>query len=76
MDCTVTLLPVVSSVLGGERILTSILSGEQYFASHYYLGHRRFETGEPELFLFGELQDLNHLPPKPVKVVDRLSYFF
>lgn len=42
-------------------------SDEQYFSSHYYLGHRRFETGEPELFLFGDLQDLNYLPPKPVK---------
>lgn len=39
-----------------------------YFSSHYYLGHRKFETGEPEVFLFGDLQDLNYLPPKPVKV--------
>ena len=41
---------------------------ETYFASQYYLGHRRFETGDPELFLFGELTDLNYLPDQPVAV--------
>ncbi len=54
--------------------ITCLWSSEnQYFSSHYYLGHRKFETGEPELFLFGDLQDLNYLSPKPVKVELRAS---
>jgi hypothetical protein len=32
------------------------------------LGHRKFETGEPELFLFGETNDINFLNRKPVSV--------
>ena len=43
-------------------------SDDRYFSSHYYLGHRKFESGEPELFLFGDLPDLNYLPPKPATV--------
>ena len=39
-----------------------------YFSTHYHLGHRKFETGEPELFLFGELNDVNFLNRKPVSV--------
>ena len=32
------------------------------------MGHRKFETGEPELFLFGETNDINFLNRKPVSV--------
>ena len=32
------------------------------------MGHRKFETGEPELFLFGEFNDINFLNRKPVSV--------
>ncbi len=43
-------------------------TGGHYFASHYYLGNRKFQTGEPELFLFGDLPDVNYLPSKPTTV--------
>lgn len=46
----------------------NVYTDEPFFSSHFYLGHRKFETGEPELFLFGDLQDINYLPAKPVKV--------
>jgi len=49
--------PSVLTVLGGV-----------YFSNHYYLGHKKFDTGEPEVFLFGDLQDINYLPVKPIKV--------
>ena len=39
-----------------------------FFSTHYHLGHRKFETGDPELFLFGELSDINFLNRKPVSV--------
>ena len=45
----------------------SITEGS-YFSTHYYLGHRKFETGEPELFLFGETNDINFLNRKPISV--------
>jgi hypothetical protein len=41
---------------------------ENYFSSHFHLGYRKFEAGEPEVFLFGELNDINFLPSKPVAV--------
>ena len=52
---------------------TCILSTAEgsYFSSHYHLGHRKFESGEPELFLFGELNDINFLNTKPVSVSER-----
>ena len=45
-----------------------LVSGLSYFSSHYHLGHRKFETGDPEVFLFGELNDINFLNSKPVAV--------
>ena len=48
-------------------IISSITEGS-YFSTHYYLGHRKFETGEPELFLFGETNDINFLNRKPISV--------
>ena len=49
-------------------LLLNVDEGGLYFSNHYYLGHRKFDTGEPEVFLFGDLQDLNYFPSKPVKV--------
>lgn len=50
------------------NMFTHTHTGSNYFSSHYYLGHRKFECGDPELFLFGELADLNFLPDKPTSV--------
>ena len=38
-----------------------VLIDSTYFSSHYYLGHRKFETGDPEVLLFGDMMDLNYL---------------
>jgi len=37
-----------------------------YFASHFIMGGERFDSPQPESFLFGENDDLNHLGAKPV----------
>ncbi|VDP10922.1 unnamed protein product [Soboliphyme baturini] len=38
-----------------------------YFGTHFMLGDERFETMQPESFLFGENCDLNFLGSKPVQ---------
>jgi E3 ubiquitin-protein ligase MGRN1 len=42
-------------------------AGGNFFSSHFRLGHRRYETGDPEYFLFGDLTDLNFLGTRPVQ---------
>ncbi|KXJ08562.1 RING finger protein 157 [Exaiptasia diaphana] len=37
-----------------------------YFADHFIMGGSRFDTTQPEAYLFGENNDLNYLSPKPV----------
>lgn len=39
--------------------------GNYYFASHFIMGGERFETTEPESYLFGENTDLNFLGGRP-----------
>jgi hypothetical protein len=41
--------------------------GGNYFSSHFRLGHRKYETGDPEYFLFGDMSDINFLNKKPVQ---------
>ena len=43
------------------------ITGGNFFSSHFRLGHRRYETGDPEYFLFGEMTDINHLATRPVQ---------
>lgn len=51
---------------------SSVLSpGKSYFADYFLMGGSRFDTPQPEAYLFGENSDLNLLNPKPVSV----SYF-
>lgn len=40
-------------------------SGSAYFTPHFILGGERFETSQPEMYLFGENMDLNFLGGKP-----------
>ena len=51
-----------------------------YFGSHFIMGGERFETVQPEMYLFGENQDLNFLGSRPVPVCvfyyDTVYYFF
>ncbi|CAL1282629.1 unnamed protein product [Larinioides sclopetarius] len=37
----------------------------KYFASHFIMGGEKFQTTEPEMYLFGENMDLNYLGGKP-----------
>lgn len=41
-----------------------------YFGSHFIMGGQRFETAQPEAYLFGDNNDLNwfHSRPYPVRI--------
>ena len=39
-----------------------------FFGSHFIMGGEKFETMQPEAYLFGENTDLNFLGPKPFDV--------
>jgi len=41
-------------------------AGTNYFANHFIMGGEKFESPQPESFLFGENTDLNFLGCKPV----------
>lgn len=45
----------------------SSLSGN-YFGSHFIMGGERFDTPQPESYLFGENSDLNFLGSRPAPV--------
>lgn len=53
-----------------ERILDTILFLliGNYFGSHFIMGGERFDTPQPEAYLFGENTDLNFLGCKPTPV--------
>jgi len=40
-------------------------SGGPYFSNHFIMGGEKFDTPQPEAFLFGENSDLNFLGTKP-----------
>jgi len=42
------------------------LSGKSYFADYFLMGGSKFDSPQPEAYLFGENSDLNLLNPKPV----------
>jgi hypothetical protein len=41
-------------------------SGGSFFANHFIMGGEKFDSPQPEAFLFGENADLNFLGGKPV----------
>lgn len=41
-----------------------------YFSSHFIMGGERFDTAQPEMYLFGENMDLNFLGSRPAPVSD------
>lgn len=45
-----------------------------YFGTHFIMGGERFDTPQPEAYLFGENGDLNFLGSRPTAV--RISIFF
>lgn len=50
-----------------EFYLMSLISGN-YFGSHFIMGGERFDTPQPESYLFGENSDLNFLGSRPTPV--------
>ena len=46
----------------------SLSVGTNYFGSHFFLGNCKFNSPSPEVFLFGENNDLNYLGTHPVTV--------
>lgn len=40
-----------------------------YFGSHFIMGGERFDTPQPEAYLFGENADLNFLGSRPTPVL-------
>jgi len=42
--------------------------GGNYFGSHFIMGGERFDTPQPEAYLFGENVDLNFLGNRPTPV--------
>lgn len=52
--------------IGANLNVSSV--GKSYFADYFLMGGSRFDTPQPEAYLFGENSDLNLLNPKPVSV--------
>lgn len=44
-----------------------VFSGS-YFGQHFIMGGERFDTSQPEAYLFGENGDLNFLGSRPTAV--------
>ena len=40
-----------------------------YFAPYYYMGNEKFQTTQPESYLFGDNVDLQYLGPKAQNVI-------
>lgn len=53
-----------SSFAGAKNILSS---GQMFFGSHFLMGGELYDTSKPEVFLFGDQQDLELLGNRPVK---------
>lgn len=47
-----------------------------YFGSHFIMGGERFDTPQPEAYLFGENTDLNFLGSRPTPVIDCPDIFY
>lgn len=49
-------------------ILIYMLCAGNYFGTHFIMGGERFDTPQPEAYLFGENADLNFLGSRPTVV--------
>lgn len=50
-----------------SRFHSSLCAGT-YFGTHFIMGGERFDTPQPEAYLFGENGDLNFLGSRPTAV--------
>ena len=51
---------------GGSAYRFPPKAGTNYFANHFIMGGEKFDSPQPESFLFGDNSDLNFLGSKPV----------
>jgi hypothetical protein len=58
----------MSSTIGGGKGCGSMSGGAAFFGGHFLMGGELYDTAKPEVFLFGDQQDLELLGTKPVKV--------
>lgn len=49
-------------------VLLHLIFAGNYFGSHFIMGGERFDTPQPESYLFGENSDLNFLGSRPTPV--------
>lgn len=47
---------------------TYLFFSGNYFSSHFIMGGERFDTAQPEMYLFGENMDVNFLGSRPAPV--------
>ena len=48
--------------------MQTLLIAGNYFGTHFIMGGEKFETPQPEAYLFGENSDLNFLSNRPAQV--------
>jgi hypothetical protein len=53
-------------------IMKLLLFTGNYFGTHFIMGGERFDTPQPEAYLFGENSDLNFLGTRPTPVKKRV----
>lgn len=56
----------------GSLLYYCNLSIGNYFGSHFIMGGERFDTPQPESYLFGENSDLNFLGSRPTPVSENI----
>lgn len=57
-----------------ENYLENDFSLGNYFGSHFIMGGERFDTPQPESYLFGENSDLNFLGSRPTPVSTKVGF--
>jgi hypothetical protein len=60
----------MSITIGGGKGCGSMSGGGNatYFGNHFLMGGELYDTTKPDVFLFGDQQDLELLGNKPIKV--------
>ena len=53
-----------------QFFIFTLASTGNYFGTHFFIGGEKFETMKPDVYLFGENEDLNFLGSKPSPVSD------
>lgn len=57
-----------------HRIIVLTIFAGNYFSTHFIMGGEKFDTPQPEAYLFGENMDLNFFSKCPTSV-SKLQFF-